>query len=207
MERIIRGLATFQSHVYPSHKELFQRLASGQNPETLFITCADSRVVPSVITQTDPGELFVCRNAGNIVPPHGSVYGGVSATVEYAVVILEVRDIIVCGHSDCGAIKGLLEPEKLAGVPNVAGWLRYAEPARAVEVHQHDPGKSLLDATIEQNVVAQIEHLETHPSVAERLASGQLQIHGWVYDISSGIVRAWDAGTSTFEVLIEPQAA
>src|SRR3982751_6268271 len=111
MERLLKGVSTFQREVFPQHRELFERLAAKQNPMALFITCADSRVVPDLITQSDPGDLFICRNAGNMVPPYGEMNGGVSATIEYAVVALNIRHIIVCGHSDCGAMKGVLHPE------------------------------------------------------------------------------------------------
>ena len=200
MDRILAGLRNFQQKVFPTHRALFKRLASSQSPETLFLTCADSRVVPDLITQTRPGELFVCRNAGNIAPPYSDVNGGVSATIEYAVMVLNVKDIIVCGHSDCGAMTGVLHPQKLAGMPNVAAWLRHADRARLV-VEENYPGlqgEELLNVLIEQNVLAQLENLRTHPSVASRMMKGQLRLHGWVYEIGSGIVRAWNPAEQRF---------
>src|SRR5512140_1034345 len=113
MERLLRGLSKFQNEVFPKQKHLFQQLADRQNPRALFITCADSRVVPQLITQADPGDLFICRNAGNIVPPYGEMNGGVSATIEYAVMALEVRHLVICGHSDCGAMRAVMNPEKV----------------------------------------------------------------------------------------------
>jgi carbonic anhydrase len=200
MKRILDGLTKFQTEVYPGQRQLFERLARAQHPETLFLTCSDSRIVPDLITQTRPGDLFICRNAGNIAPAFGDVIGGVSASIEYAVVALEVKDIIVCGHSNCGAITALLHPERLADMPAVAAWLRYAERARVV-VRENYPdleGDALLDALIQENVVAQLENLRTHPSVASRLRRGQLTLHGWVYDIETGLITAWQPELQRF---------
>src|SRR5262245_46408318 len=124
--------AKFRREVFPQHQELFENLAASQSPSVLFVTCSDSRVVPDLILQSRPGDLFICRNAGNIIPPHGELAGGVSATIEYAVDVLQVRAIIVCGHSDCGAMRALLHPEKLTHLPTVARWLRQAESARRI---------------------------------------------------------------------------
>jgi carbonic anhydrase len=205
MKKIMKGLFQFQREVYPARTSEFKRLASGQSPEVLFITCADSRVVPALITQTNPGDLFICRNAGNIVPSYGDVNGGVSATIEYAVMALKVRDIVVCGHSDCGAMKGILHPELVASMPNVAAWLRHADSARQViaENYSHLQGADLLKAAIEENVLAQLENLKTHPSVAARLRKGELALHGWVYDIERGEVTAYAPGANRFVPLAE----
>ena len=123
MKNFIDGFIRFKRDVFPKRKQLFERLAGAQSPEALFITCADSRIVPDLIMQTEPGDLFICRNAGNIVPPYGEVQGGVSATIEYAVAVLNVSHIIVCGHTDCGAMKGILKPETLDELPTVKSWL------------------------------------------------------------------------------------
>jgi carbonic anhydrase len=200
MERIIEGVKKFQQKIYQEHQELFHQLATAQNPEVLFITCADSRVVPDLITQTKPGDLFICRNAGNMVPPYGEVHGGVSATIEYAVLVLGIKHIIVCGHTDCGAMKGVLYPDKVASLPTVKTWLNHGELARRI-VSEHYPDLSeheKLAALTEENVVAQLEHLRTHPSVASRVAAGEMYLHGWVYDIGHGKVRAWDPTTHAF---------
>src|SRR5665213_3006109 len=130
LDRILRGLRRFHKNVYPKHRELFQKLALGQRPTALFITCADSRIDPCLLTQTKPGELFLCRVIGNIVPRYPESIGGVSATIEYAVGVLGVPDVIVCGHTDCGVIKGILDPDALAPLENVSAWLHHAEPAR-----------------------------------------------------------------------------
>lgn len=208
MRRVIEGLSKFQQTVFPEQEQEFQKLASSQSPEVLFITCSDSRIVPTLITQTNPGELFICRNAGNIVPSYTENTGGVSATIEYAVMVLNVSHIVVCGHSDCGAMKGVLYPEKVAALPAVSAWLRQADAARQV-VNENYPGLTgpeLLSAVIQENVVAQLDNLRTHPSVASRLRKGQLQLHGWVYHIASGEVKALDQRTSRFVPLAELEA-
>lgn len=200
MERILEGISKFQHEVFPQQRELFKRLANRQSPECLFITCADSRIVPDLITQCKPGDLFICRNAGNMVPPYGEVHGGVSATIEYAVDVLGIRHIIVCGHTDCGAMKGVLYPDKVAHLPAVRTWLNHGEVARrVVEANFSDlPEDQKLRALIESNVVAQIAHLKTHPPVAARVARDELCLHGWVYDIGNGQVTMWDPVKSVF---------
>ncbi len=205
MKKVISGLARFQDEVFPHNRDLFEALASGQTPETLFITCSDSRIDPCMLTQTKPGDIFICRNAGNIVPAYGEVIGGVSATIEYAVLGLGVKDIILCGHSDCGAMRALLNPKSVAHMPAVSAWLRYGESARFVvqENHSHLVGADLLTAMIERNVLAQLDNLRTHPSVSARFANGQLNLHGWVYDIGSGEVRTLNTAQGRFVPLQE----
>jgi carbonic anhydrase len=190
VEKFLGGISHFQKHVYPQHQDLFEKLALGQRPEALFITCADSRIDPCLLTQTKPGELFICRVIGNIVPPYPDAIGGVSATIEYAVGVLRVPMVIVCGHTDCGVMKGALNPEALADYPNVTAWLRYAE------VEHQD-----LLAHTEHNVIAQLRNLRTHPTVAARVAEGDLALHGWVYHIGPGTVTAYDAQSKTFQPL------
>src|SRR5207247_452084 len=163
--RILRGLSRFQKRVYPKHKDLFQKLALGQRPDALFITCADSRIDPCMLTQSRPGELFICRVIGNVVPPYPDAIGGVSATIEYAVGVLGVADVIVCGHTDCGVMKGVLNPEVVAPLPSVSAWLDYAQPARRVAEESKDqhPGSEFLLHLTECNVVNQLGNLRTHP--------------------------------------------
>ena len=210
-DRLLDGVREFQEHVYPERREEFEKLAEGQHPGTLFITCADSRVVPEMITQTDPGDLFVCRNIGNVVPSYGEMLGGVSAVVEYAVMALGVKNIVVCGHSDCGAMKALLRDNDpaLAAMPTVRSWLRNAQAARSiVEATRGDlQDDEKLEALVEQNVLLQMQHLSTHPSVAAALATGTVTLHGWVYDIRNGEVRSYRAERSRFDSLIERGAA
>jgi carbonic anhydrase len=191
MKRLIDGAQRFQGEIYQEHRDLFRELATNQQPEALLITCSDSRVVPGMIVQSKPGDVFICRNAGNIAPPYSDVNGGVTATIEYAVSALNVRHIIVCGHSDCGAMKALLHPEKLQGMPSVRSWLKNAARAEVVvrENHPDLDAAARLDALIEENVLAQLDNLRTHPCVASRLKSASLTLHGWVYDIESGQIR------------------
>jgi carbonic anhydrase len=194
MERLLDGIRQFQKDVYPNRKDLFEQLAGGQSPEALFITCADSRVVPDLIMQSEPGDLFICRNAGNMVPAYGEVMGGVAATIEYAVTALNVEHVIVCGHTDCGAMKGILHPELLTEMPNVKSWLAHGELARMMvkENYQGLSKEDELKALIQENAVAQLAHLRTYPCIASRLARGKIQLHAWVYNIKTGEVQAFD---------------
>lgn len=205
MQKLVQGVRRFERGISGSQRELFERLAEGQHPDALFITCSDSRISPNLITQTDPGELFIIRNAGNIVPPYGAANGGEGATVEFAVVGLGVRDIIVCGHSCCGAMKGLLNPESLQGMPTVAAWLRHAEATRWIARQKYSdlPDDALLNVTIQENVLIQMENLRTHPAVAAGLAGGKLTLHGWVYKIETGQVFAYDSERGQFLPLSE----
>ncbi len=167
----------------------------------LFITCSDSRIDPNLLTQTEPGELFILRNAGNIVPAYGSHIGGEAATIEYAVCALNVKDIIVCGHSHCGAMGALLHPEQTDELPAVRQWLTHAEATSRIirENYQHISEEApRLTATVEENVLVQLEHLRTHPSVASALVRGDLKLHGWVYKIETGQVFAFDADERQF---------
>lgn len=197
MNRFIQGIQNFQRDVYPIHRDLFHRLAAGQSPEALFIACSDSRVALELLTQTGPGDLFVCRNAGNIAPAHGHM-DAVTAAIEYAVSALKVKDIIVKGHSDCGAMKGLLNPDALHAMPDVRGWLTHSEEARrAMEsagIHAHAP--EALETVTKLNIRVQIEHLRTHPQVRAAVRAGALSLHGWYYRIDSGDVHAWDVDTN-----------
>ena len=207
MDRILKGLSRFQKRVYPKHRDLFQKLALGQRPEALFITCADSRIDPCMLTQTKPGDLFISRVIGNIVPPYPDAIGGVSATIEYAVGVLGVVDIIVCGHTDCGVMKGVLNPEPLEPLTSVTAWLNYARPAREA-VAQHQKTQSDLEfllALTERNVIEQLGNLRTHPSVAARLEQGDLRLHGWLYDLGEGVVTAYDADRAAFVRLESPK--
>lgn len=209
MPRFAAGVVHFQNEVYPQKKDLFERLSEGQSPEALFITCSDSRIETAMITQTDPGELFICRNAGNIVPPHTNQTGGMTASIEFAVAALNVPHVVICGHSQCGAMKGAMDPGSLAELPHVAQWLGFSRAAVSV-VKELGAGKSeeeRMQLLIEQNVVLQLQHLRTHPSVAARLARGDLQLHGWVYDIKTGLVSAWDDGAQRFLPVEERYAA
>jgi carbonic anhydrase len=207
MQKLISGLHHFQTRVFQTHQELFERLAQGQNPEALFITCSDSRINPNLITQTNPGDLFILRNAGNIIPPFGAANGGEGATIEFAIAALGVKDIIVCGHSLCGAVKGLLHPELLKELPSVISWLSHAEATRRIISENYDHLKltdeQRLSVAIQENVLVQLENLKTHPAVAARLARGELNLHGWTYKIETGEVFSYDSNMGQFAAIKE----
>lgn len=189
MKTLLNGVKLFHERYYEQQRELFARLSKGQQPIALFITCSDSRIDPNLLTQTRPGDLFVLRNAGNIVPPYGAG-GGESATIEYAVAALNITDIVVCGHSNCGAMKAVLRRESVTGLPAVAEWLRHAASINE-SAEGERPGldeTEQLDRLIEKNVLAQLENLRTHPAVASSLDEGRLRLHGWVYRIGQGDV-------------------
>ena len=209
MPNFAAGVVRFQNEVFPQKKELFEKLSQGQSPEALFITCSDSRIETAMITQTDPGELFICRNAGNIVPPHVTHTGGMTASIEFAVAALQVPHIVVCGHTECGAMKGAMNPEGLDSLPHVKEWLSYSKAA--VDVVEQIAGDADEDQRmrllLEQNVILQLNHLKTHPSVAARLAKGDLTLHGWVYDIKTGGVCAYDESNNKFESVEERYAS
>jgi carbonic anhydrase len=194
MQKLVQGIHNFQTNYFASHRALFERLSDGQKPMAIFISCSDSRVIPSLITQTDPGELFILRNAGNIIPPFGASNGGEAATIEYGISVLKIENIIICGHSQCGAMTSLLDRESVAQLPAVADWLQHAEATRRImiEKYSHLAGQELLTATVQENVLMQLENLRTHPAVAAAVARGALSLHGWVYKFETGQVFAYD---------------
>ena len=208
MRSIIEGFVKFQSEVFPQQIALFKKLANAQAPSVLFITCSDSRVVPELLTQAAPGALFVIRNAGNIVPSYGPEPGGVSATVEYAVAVLGVRDIVICGHSDCGAMTAIASGTDLRHLPAVAGWLRHADAAKAInESRNHSSHCECVNSMVRENVLAQLANLRTHPCVAVGLSKGTLKLHGWIFDIESGSMLALNGEGGRFVPLIDHRAA
>jgi carbonic anhydrase len=199
------GVRHFRTEVFPKKRELYERLAEKQLPQALFLTCGDSRIDPSALTSTGPGEVFVERTPGNIVPIYSQAAAvGVSASIEYSIVVLGVKDVVVCGHSACGAMKGLLHPEKLESIPATARWLKYAAPA--VEMLHKDfsglTGQKQLKCLSQLNVIEQISHLHTHPAVEERVKRGKLRLHGWYYEIHTGSVEAYNPQTGKFEELV-----
>ena len=208
MDKLIAGVKKFQTEVFPERKALFDELATGQDPRILFITCADSRIDPVMLTQTTPGELFICRNAGNIIPPHRSSTGGMTASLEYAVSVLGVKDIILCGHSDCGAMKGALNYESLNDLPHVQDWLGHARGALAATQARCQCSKTdmaqgeQLRMLTEENILQQLQHLRTHPAVVAKLAIKEIRIHGWLYDIGTGEVFFGDEITREFKRLV-----
>ncbi|QDH13867.1 carbonic anhydrase [Formicincola oecophyllae] len=196
MIELLEGVRTFEQDVYPEKEQLFRNLAYHQNPATLFITCADSRISPPMITQTEPGELFLIRNVGNIVPAYGINIGSTSSAIEYAVAVLKVKNIIICGHSNCGAMSALmdLDSPKMRKLSTIRRWLCNAEAARAslVDIDPEHPTPEMIRALTEANVRLQLAHLRTHPSVAAALARRELAIEGWYYDIPNGRLRVLD---------------
>ena len=200
MEKILAGVSHFRRAIYAQNRSFFQQLAAKQQkPIALFITCADSRIHPNLITQTEPGELFLVRNAGNIVPPHGAG-GGEAATIEYSVEVLGIRDIVICGHSQCGAIRALLDGGNMSHLPYVKDWCHHAEATRRIveQKYQGLEKTELAVAAAKENVLVQMNHLATHPCVAAHLPSRELRIHGWYYDIGAGEIAQYDAATARF---------
>lgn len=193
MQKLVEGIHRFQTQIFRSHQELFERLGQNQTPETLFITCSDSRISPNLITQTEPGELFILRNVGNLVPTYESL-GSTAAGIEFAVSGLAVKDIIICGHSNCGAMKALMDPDSLSELPATRSWLSHARATEKImwESYGHLHGDALLHATVEENVLVQVENLRSHPAVAKAVANGMLRLHAWVYKIETGEVFAFD---------------
>jgi carbonic anhydrase len=201
MDDIRHGVMTFQRHVYPHHKTLFRRLAVGQTPKALFITCADSRVDPTLITHSQAGQLFVDRNPGNFIPPFHGENASEAAGIEYALEVLNIPNIIICGHTDCGAMKAVWHPEKADALKCVKKWLVNGKDARKQVMAKKLPEDQQLQAITERNVVIQLEHLKTYPAVAGRLKTGKVRIAGWVYDIEHGKVLEYDPGTDAFKPL------
>ena len=212
MQQLLEGYAAFRSRIFPQHAQQFADVASFEEPHTLFITCSDSRVMPEMITQCGPGEIVSCRNTGNLVPPPEETASGVAATVEYAVSVLRVLDIVVCGHSDCGAMRALLDEGHLKEMPQLRSWLCHAGPmAHAFRGVMQDPRvwpmEERLRVLTELNVVAQLRSLGAHPSVARAVRRGSLQIHGWVYEIGSGEIHCLDPATGNFRPLLQGMRA
>lgn len=196
MKYLIPGLRKFSQDVYPQQKNLFQELSKGQSPHTLLITCSDSRIDPNLVTQTDPGEIFVIRNAGNIVPPFGSSMGGEEATIEYAIEVLGVKHIVICGHSQCGAMAAIAHDTDLSKLPSVKRWLSHAEATKR-RCH-HIEGEVHLAETIEENVLVQVENIRTHPAVSAALRTGRVDIFGWIYHFETGGISVYDPRSKKF---------
>ncbi|QGZ49109.1 carbonic anhydrase [Streptomyces sp. QHH-9511] len=186
------------ARMFGQRPEEFAKLAEGQSPEVLFITCADSRVVPALITGARPGQLFELRTAGNIVPPYRSgTPTGEAATIEYAVEVLGVEHIVVCGHSHCGAVGAVVRGDDLSTVPAVRDWLAHA----AEEPQCSDPADPTVAEAVQHHVLTQLLRLRSYPCVEKRLDSGRLSLHGWYYEVHTGAVREHRAATDTFEAL------
>ncbi len=205
MRRLLQGLQIFQHKVFPKVWHRFERLAEGQQPKTLFVTCSDSRIVPELLTQTEPGELFVLRNTGNLVPSWSeAAQSGEAATIEYAVQVLKVEEIVICGHSHCGAMLALLNPESVATLPAVKQWLSHAQQTLKevadlpIDGEGIDPHEDLLTTATKCNVIVQLANLRSYPAVAEAEAQGQLDIHGWYYRFETGETFELDGAARQF---------
>ena len=200
MKHVIQGVLKFRREVLPGLSELFDRLALAQSPDVMFITCSDSRIDPNLITQSNPGKLFICRNAGNIVPPHQYHAGGMTASIEYAVQALKIKDVIICGHYGCGAMSAALNVDSLKDFPHALDWLKLSHAAVSVVQHKHPDAdaQQQLDLLCERNVVLQMQHLATHPYIDALLRSSEIDLHGWIYDVGSGMVKAYNSANDEF---------
>lgn len=208
MRKLIEGIVEFREQRLPELEQRFQQLAQGQNPDTLFISCSDSRVVPSLLMSSDPGELFIMRNVGNLMPPgtrEGDSTGDLSeaSAIEYAVLVLKVRNIIICGHSGCGAMQAVLSGASLADTPNLAQWLGHAAGAlhRLQDEGPLDGSIPPDDQLSQWNVLVQIEHLLTYPIVRQKVRTGRLQLSGWWFDIGKGEMSAYEPDKRRFELI------
>lgn len=204
MQKLIEGHRHFLAEKFPARRDEFHLLAEGQSPEVLFLTCADSRIVPDLILQTAPGDLFLCRNAGNVIPRGDEFAGGVGATLEYAVEVLKVRHVIVCGHSDCGVIRALMQQKPLEGLPRTNEWLEHVKPAWDYldEVERHSEDLTLHTALTHANVLVQLGNLRSNAFIERAIAEGRLQTHGWYYDILSGCIESYDDVQKKFVPLV-----
>ena len=204
MQRLLEGHRKFHDEIFPNRRSQFHLLAESQSPEWLFITCADSRVVPDLILGTGPGDLFITRNAGNVVPVTGNDVDGCTATIEYAVEVLKVKYAILCGHSDCGAMKAALDRTGLDKLPKADRWLHHVEAAfsHRQPVNPADGPGAELASLIRGNVVAQWLNLRAQPSVAHAVAEGRLEVFGWYYDILTGNIEQYDEQQKRFVPLL-----
>lgn len=198
--KLIDGVRRFRERTVSSNREFFRQLSEGQQPLAMVITCSDSRVDPHLFLQTQPGELFVLRNAGNIVPPYSLQGGSEAATIEIAVKGLGVRHVIVCGHTHCGAMQRLMAEPALSDLPAVSAWINHAETVRRIVHARLGPGTSAehVQAAVRENVLQQLNHLRTHPAVAEGLASHTLMLHAWLYEIDTGNVLSCEQSSGAF---------
>ncbi|HEY6489899.1 MAG: carbonic anhydrase [Terracidiphilus sp.] len=204
MERLIEGHKKFLAEVFPARRSHFHLLSDSQAPEFLFITCSDSRIVPDLILGTEPGDLFIARSIGNVVPVTGQDVDGVTATIEYAVDVLRVRHVIVCGHSDCGAMKAALARTDLDKLPKASRWLQHVEAAfsHRQPLNPIDGPQAELASLIRGNVVAQLLNLRVQPSVAHAVPEGRLAVHGWYYDILTGTIERYEEHGQRFLPLL-----
>jgi len=205
MQNLVKGVHYFQNIGFQQQQQLFESLSEGQNPEACFITCADSRIDPNLITNSSPGSLFILRNVGNLVPCYGTSNNGEMAGIEYAVAALGVKHIIVCGHTCCGAMRAIIEGGTAEKLPAVTNWLRHADSTAAIvkEHYCHLTGNERITAAAQENVLVQLEHLRTAPVIASRLSRGQVTLHGWMYKIETGEIFAYDSNSHEFRPVLD----
>jgi carbonic anhydrase len=206
VDRLYKGIYRFQRSYFKKEEEFFKRLSRDQNPEVLFITCADARVDPNLVTQSKPGDLFIVRNVGNIIPPYDAIRdkNSVAAAIEFAVLELRVADIIICGHSNCGAIQTLFQEESdLKDMPHLRDWIRIALPVKEImDKHYAQVSLDFRNRIAEkENILAQLRNIQTYPFVAKALEEGKLYLHGWYYDIGTGNISSYNPVTDTFEMI------
>ncbi len=210
MKKLIQGIVEFRKNLTEEHRELFAKLALGQRPDTLFIACSDSRVVPNLFASTNPGDLFVLRNMGNLVPPvsAGSQEASAQATIEFSIFSLNISDIIVCGHSECGAIHALVQGTETLRCPHLASWLKYGEESlkKVKKGFVLDPKLSLENQISQVNVLQQMKHIASYPFVQERLEKGTLRVHGWWFDIAHADVYCYEPSLNRFVLIDEKEA-
>lgn len=206
MKKLIEGIIEFRKNLTEESRNLFATLALGQKPDTLFIACCDSRVVPNLFASTNPGDLFVLRNIGNLVPPAASLThdNSASAALEFSMHSLEVSDIIVCGHSECGAMEALLKGIDTLSCPHLESWLAYGQEAlnKVRRGNVLDPSMAKVNQISQMNVLQQMEHIRTYPFVQERLKNRTVRIHGWWFDIAHADVYCYKPNLNKF-VLID----
>ncbi len=206
MDKLYKGIRRFQESFFKKEEDFFKRLSKSQDPDVLFITCADSRVDPALVTQSKPGELFIVRNIGNIIPRYDALKdkNSVAAAIEFAVLGLKVSDVIVCGHSNCGAMQALYKKnDEMDKMPHLRDWLNLAKPVKdaVLESFPDSPQEALQEITEKENVLAQIENLETYPFIAQALNESTLYLHGWYYEIGTGKMYAYIPNTDKFELI------
>jgi carbonic anhydrase len=196
---LVERYRNFLADAFPKFKAHFADIANDQKPRVLFIGCSDSRVVPNVLLSGIPGDIFECRVVGNIVPAYGAAFGGVSATLEYAITVLKVQAVIICGHSDCGAMKALQSSERYDALTAISSWLHHSDAAKRIT--EQEVGERTVDEMVtmltRENVIAQLENAQTHPAVAAARRRG-FELFGWVYDIKSGRIDCYDERTRQF---------
>ncbi len=208
MKKLIQGIVDFRKNLTEESRELFAKLALGQKPDSLFIACSDSRVVPNLFASTNPGDLFVLRNVGNLVPPASSEDASASAAIEFSVFALNISDIIVCGHSECGAMQALVKNADVQSCPHMMSWLKYGEESLNIvkKGGAINPTLSLHNQLSQVNVLQQIEHIKSYPFVRERLEKKTLRIHGWWFDIAHADVYCYEKELNQFILIDEKEA-